>query len=114
MRLAHWEPCEAPSDEVFEELVQLCEVVTCNEDDIEGVLEIFVHPSGQYALSRIAIGGGWDWSFARLDRRVMERRATKVVSRTETGRREIRSDRRKVHEDFTHFIKTYGNRESDD
>lgn len=68
MRLAHWVPCDPPTPAVRVGLVQLCELVTADEDDIGPVMEIFVHPADRFALS---CKNGTEWSTASL--RILER-----------------------------------------
>lgn len=105
MKMADWTPCKAPSDETLDQLIQLCEVVTCSEDDVESTLVIYVHRSGQYALSAYPIGGGWAWSMARIERR--ERLGYAKNREPEGGRRNTELN-------WTQFIETYGNGEAND
>lgn len=66
MRHAHWVQCDPPSEKVRAGLVQLCELVTADEDDL-GVAEIFVDPSGLFALS--CLNGEWSTADLRCRRR---------------------------------------------
>lgn len=63
MRQAFWVECDPPSAEVRKDMVHLCELVTANENDLEGVIDLYVHPTGIFAMS---CRDGVKWSTADL------------------------------------------------
>jgi hypothetical protein len=62
MRLAHWVSCEDPTDDIRKGMVHLCELVTCNEDEIEGTIDIYIHHAQGLAFTV----RNWRWSVANI------------------------------------------------
>lgn len=104
MKMADWRACEAPSDEIREQLVWLYE-------SPDGV-SIYIHRSGQYALIEAPIGGGWDWSFARINRRDITYDRREADPNEPVAFDDRRTERRDPELDWTQFIGTYGNGEA--